>query len=208
MSVLSVDYRLCNDGILFPAPHNDSLEALRWLAAHAQELSIDPRRIFIGGISAGGALAAALAIQDRDLGLGLVCGQLLSCPLIHKKLPALSTELHSTLDEVSGPWFTPEMIQSLTNYLCDGQPETAPTWWFAGDDLVKADLPPTQIINCEYDSLRASGEEYARQLLAAGVEVEVSFEPGTPHAHLNRLPADCEPTDRTLSSMARFILER
>jgi acetyl esterase/lipase len=81
----------------------------------------------------------------------------------------------------------------------------AEDWWFAGDAKSKAGLAPTQIINCEYDGLRASGEEYGRLLAAEGSEVEVLTQAGVPHAHINRYPADCAEMVETLDNMVRWM---
>ena len=208
MVVVAVDYRLCNDGVLFPAPQEDGLATLKWVLENATELGVDTDKIFVGGISAGGALSAALAVQQRDLGMNVVTGVLLSCPLLHHTLPPYSEELQSKLDEVNGFGIGREMVEGLNKYLTNDNVAGAPRWWFAGEVDDHTGYPATQIINCEYDALRSSGEKFAEQLAAAGVDVEVSFEPGTPHAHINRYPQDCEPMDRTLNAMAAFIQAR
>lgn len=208
MVVVAVDYRLCVDGVLFPAPQEDGLATLTWLLNAASELGIDESKIFVGGISAGGALSASLAVRQRDLGMNAVAGVLLNCPLLHHTLPAYSDELQSKLEEVNGFGINREMVEGLNAFLTNGSVEDAPRWWFAGEIDDHTGYPATQIINCEYDALRSSGEKFAEQLAAAGVDVEVSYEPGTPHAHINRYPQDCEPMDRTLNSMAAFIQAR
>lgn len=206
--VVAVDYRLCNDGVLFPAPQEDGLAALEWLVENANELGVDADKIFIGGISAGGALSAALALHQRDLGMNVVSGVLLNCPLLHHTLPPYSDELQGKLDEIGGFGINREMVEGLNAYLTGGSVTDAPRWWFAGEVEDHSGYPATQIINCEYDALRSSGEKFAEQLATAGVDVEVSYEPGTPHAHINRYPRDCEPMDRTLNSMVAFIQAR
>lgn len=208
MVVVAVDYRLCNDGVLFPAPQEDGLAALQWLIENASQLSINSKQIYLGGISAGGALSAALAVRQRDLGMNAVKGLLLSCPLLHHTLPEYSEELQNKLAEVGGFGINRDMVDGLNKYLTNDSIQDAPRWWFAGEVDDHTGFPATQIINCEYDALRSSGEKFAEQLLTAGVDVEVMFEPGTPHAHINRYPQDCEPMDNTLNSMAAFIKSR
>jgi len=203
--VLAVDYRLCNNGILFPAPQEDGVSSLQWMAKNAEKLGIDKSRIFIGGISAGGALAASVTVQDRDSGNNFLAGALLNCPILHHKLPELSEELQGKLQEIHGFGLTSEYVDKRNEYLCGGNTAGSPKWWFAGEVEDLKGLAPIQIINCEYDALRASGERFAKQLSAAGAELEVLFEPGTPHAHINRFPQDCPPMDRTLNSMVGFI---
>jgi acetyl esterase len=205
MVVLAVEYRLCNDGVTFPAPFTDGLDALKWFAANSERLNVDPKRIFIGGISAGGSLAATVSVLNRDLGLNLLAGQLLNCPTLHHKLPTPTAELQSKLDQYPGFGLTAEYVEERNRNVCGGEPAGTPSWWFPGELEDLGDLVPAQIINCEFDALRASGEKYAEQLVAAGNSVELSYEPGTPHAHLNRHPQECEPMDLTLDSMVDFI---
>ncbi len=205
IAVLTVDYALCGPEQFFPAPHNDGIASLRWLANNASDLHIDRDHIFIGGISAGGALAASVAIADRDSGDNFLAGQLLNCPDLHRALPAFSEELASKkAEEPQAVFFSHEIVdQHHERHIRPG--DEVADWWYAGDVASKARLAPAQIINCEYDGLRASGEEYARQLAAEGVEVEVLTQAGVPHAHINRHPADCVEMDETLNEMVRWI---
>jgi acetyl esterase len=205
MAVLTVDYALCSPEQFFPAPQNDGIASLRWFAANAKELKIDLDHIFVGGISAGGALAAAVAVHDRDSGDNILAGQLLNCPDLHRLLPPFGEEAKARLaEEPNAFFFLHEGIAAHNASLFEpGAP--AEDWWFAGDAKSKAGLAPTQIINCEYDGLRASGEEYGRHLAAEGSEVEVLTQAGVPHAHINRYPADCAEMVETLDNMVRWM---
>ena len=204
--VIAVDYRLCNDGVTFPAPFEDGHSVLRWVAANASALGVDEQRIFIGGISAGGQLAAVVAVLDRDSGENLLAGQLLNCPPTHYALPEFSAELQSKLDEY-GPDFGITRASTVARnlMLCGGKPDVRDPRWWPGDLADLAGLPPVQIIDCEYDTLRADSELYAAKLKAAGVEVEAWHEKGVPHANINRYPADCPQTDHTIDEMVRWI---
>ena len=64
--VVSVDYRLCNEGVHYPVPHDDVVAAIRWARESAPELGIDPGRVSAGGASAGANLAAGVALKLRD----------------------------------------------------------------------------------------------------------------------------------------------
>lgn len=207
MAVLTVDYALCGPNQFFPAPQNDGIASLRWIADNAADLGIDIDHIFVGGISAGGALAASVAIQDRDSGDNILAGQLLNCPDLHRALPPFSAELAAKkAEEPEAVFFSHEIIsEHHTRHIKPG--DEVADWWYAGDVASKAGLAPAQIINCEYDGLRASGEEYGRQLAAEGVEVEVLTQAGVPHAHINRYPADCAEMDETLNNMVRWMRE-
>ncbi len=206
--VLAVDYRLTINGVAFPAPFVDGTDALRWFVSQLGRLGVDPKRVFVGGISAGGHLASAVAMHDRDSGDNFLAGQLLNCPVVHKVLPEFSAHLKACIEEVGGEQFMlhHEMVNQMHIDNAGGSVEGKPEWWWPGDAASQANLAPAQISNCEYDTLRASGERYAEQLKAAGVPVEVWFEPGTPHAHINRYPQDCPPMDHTIDEFVRFIL--
>lgn len=79
--VVSVDYRPAPEHPR-PAPVEDCYAGLTRIAAHAAELSIDPERLLIAGVSAGGGLGAAVALMARDRGGPALIGQMLSCPML------------------------------------------------------------------------------------------------------------------------------
>lgn len=212
-AILNVDYRLVTETVKFPAPFVDGIDAVRWVADHAAELNINPAKIFVGGISAGGALAAAISTEDRNTGAGLIAGMLLNCPLAHSVLPPFSEELQSKLDEEPALYFfKPEDIvahnKSMYSAAATVAPADTPDWYFAGDAGNLTGMCPAQIINCEYDSLRASGEKYGHDLAAAGVEVELLTQAGVHHAHINRIPADLPEMVETLDLMAAWMKAR
>lgn len=204
-AVLTVDYALCTATRFFPAPQNDGVASLRWFASNAADLLVETKRIFIGGISAGGSLAASVAIHDRDSGDNLLAGQLLNCPDLHKMLPEYPADVQRAVDEEPNMIFLNHEVVNRHNaaHVEPGKPQG--NWWFAGDTPSQVGLAPTQIINCEYDGLRASGEKYGEQLAAAGVDVEVLMQAGVPHAHINRYPADCPEMAETLDNMVRWM---
>ncbi len=204
-AVLTVDYALCTETQFFPAPQNDGIASLRWLAANSGKLHIDSSRIFIGGISAGGALAASVAVHDRDSGQNLLAGQLLNCPDLHKVLPQYPADVLRAVNEEPGIIFLNHDVVNRHNAAHVKPGTEQANWWFAGDAPSQVGLAPTQIINCEYDGLRASGEKYGKQLAAAGVDVEVLMQAGVPHAHINRHPNDCAEMDETLNNMVRWM---
>lgn len=203
--VVSSDYRLCNEDRRFPAPQQDGWAALRWFVAHADELGVDPERIFVGGGSAGACLAGSLALMDRDSAAPALAGSLLIYPIVHANPQPKSEQLQECLTAM--PWqirFDDDWIATQNAWLLDA-PDAASVPGFPGDAPSHAGLAPTLIVNCEYDSLRASGERYVEQLAAAGVDVTARFEPGVTHGHLNSTPLDSPGTDNTLRAMAEFV---
>lgn len=205
--VVNVEYRLVNEKIKFPAPQSDCMEVLTWVHSNIGSLGGDNSKIFVGGVSAGGCLAASMAVLDRDSGNNFVSGQLLNCPIVHTSMPPLSAELSAKMAEVPKELgFTPELIQELNRFvLASGDIQDMNPAWMPGETKDLSGLPPAQIINCEYDTLRASGELYGEQLRAAGVDVEVVTELGVPHAHLNRVPEDCPEVSSTIAKIIDFV---
>ncbi|TAJ46077.1 MAG: alpha/beta hydrolase [Herbiconiux sp.] len=88
--VASVEYRLAPENP-DPAPVDDSYAGLVWFAEHAEELGVDPARIVIGGASAGGGLAAGVALKARDLGTPALAGQLLIYPMLDDRNETVSS---------------------------------------------------------------------------------------------------------------------
>lgn len=179
--VSSVEYRLAPE-YPFPAPQEDCLASLRWLADHAEALGVDAARIGIIGESAGGGLAAGTALMTRDQGGPALAAQFLTYPMLD----------HRT----GGPdclWRNPgtgEFIWTRSaNQFGWGalrgayQPVDARKGWFSpalADDL--SGLPPTWIGTGSLDLFLDENLDYARRLSAVGVPVELHSYPGAPHA--------------------------
>lgn len=185
--VVAVDYRLAVDGVHFPVPHDDCLAAYQWTTEHASELGIDAERVAIGGTSAGGNLAASVALHLRDL--GTPPWQALLCyPVCHAEMPVGSEEAEAAIAQTPPALQFPRplMREINANYLGPGVEDVSPYAFPAeADDL--SGYPPTWIENDEFDSLRPSGEAFGDALRAAGVDVEVVLAPGVPHGHLNQV---------------------
>ena len=205
--VVNVDYRLVNETVKFPAPQQDCMAVLAWVHENIEALGGNKNQIFVGGVSAGGCLAATMAVLDRDGGNNFIAGQVLNCPTVHSVLPEMSHELQSKMLEVPKELgFTPDLISELNRFVvASGKLEDVDPAWLPGQVSDLSGLPPAQITNCEYDTLRASGERYGEQLRAAGVEVEILTQLGVPHAHLNRVPGDCPEVGSTLQDIIGFV---
>jgi len=185
--VVSVDYRLCVDGVHHPQPHDDAYAAYRWTLAGAAELGIDPTRLAVGGASAGGCLAATVALHGRDDEVP-PAQALLAYPVAHPAIPEPSDELRAALAQLPAVLgFPPEAVSGLNWNYVGADPESADAYAFPGQANDLAGYPSTYIENCEFDDLRASGERFGQQLAEAGVPVEVVTAAGVPHGHLNAI---------------------
>ncbi len=175
--VVSVDYRLAPEHP-YPAALHDCYAALAYLHSDAVALGVDPARVAVAGASAGGGLAAALALLARDLGGPSLCFQMLQIPELDDRLetPSMRKFVDSPL------WNRPLAIESWKAYLgarygtADVPAHAAPS---RAADL--GGLPPAYISTAENDPLRDEGIAYALGLLQAGVSVELHQFPGTFH---------------------------
>jgi acetyl esterase len=172
--VVSVEYRLAPEHP-FPAAIEDCYAALQWVHAHTAELFVDPARVALVGQSAGGGLAAGLALLARDRGGPSICFQLLSIPELDDRL-----ETESMKTFVDTPlWNRPNAVLSWLHYL-GGATEVSPYAAPARATDLRG-LPPAYISAMEFDPLRDEGILYALALLRAGVSVELHSFPGTFH---------------------------
>jgi acetyl esterase/lipase len=161
--IVSVDYRLA-PAHPFPAAVDDGYTVLRWAATHAKELGGDPRRLGVMGDSAGGALAAVLAIKARDEDGPPLALQVLVYPMTD---PALETD--SARDLAEGYLTTTELLRLGWHFYLDGhadEPYTAPS---TTDDL--QGLPTAIVVTAGYDPLRDEGLAYIDRLRNADVDV-------------------------------------
>jgi len=172
-AVLSVDYRRGPE-YRFPTAVYDAVDALDWAISDDARLPVDRSRVAVAGDSAGGNLAAALALHVRDTGSIRLRHQLLIYPVTTCDLDrGFNDEYQAIMLERD------EMQWHQDNYL--------PTPDFANDpriDVLSADLaglPQTTIVLAECDPIRPQGELYAQAAKAAGVEVEVHQTAGMVH---------------------------
>ncbi len=173
---VSVEYRLAPE-TPYPGPLEDCYAALKWTHEHAEELGIDPERIGIAGASAGGGLAAALAILARDRGEVQVAFQLLECPMVDDS----QTTSSSQLDGLK-VWSRESNTFGWRSYLgdlygADDVPGTAA----AAREVDLQGLPPAYVAVGAADGFRDEDVAYALRLNQAGVPTELHVYPGVPH---------------------------
>ena len=170
-AVVSVDYRMGPEH-RFPAAVEDCVQAFGWVLSHAVDLKLDPARTAVGGDSAGGNLAAALCLVQREAGQPLPGFQLLIYPATDMRAVAPS---HTTNGQ--GYMLTNDSIAWYRgNYIADPA-----DWadWRASPLLAArhAGLPPALVLTAGFDPLRDEGLQYANALSAAGVPTQyVCFE--------------------------------
>lgn len=161
-AVIAADYRLAPEH-RFPAAVDDSLAATRWVRANAASLRIDPARIAVGGDSAGGNLAAVVALAARDAGDLPLAYQLLIYPATDQRRGAPSHAANG-----QGYLLTRE---SMDYYHDHYLPDPALDLDWRASPLLHTDhsrLPPALVLTAGYDPLRDEGMQYADKLSAAG----------------------------------------
>jgi acetyl esterase/lipase len=174
---LIVDYRVAPEHP-HPTPVEDCYAALQWLEAHAAELNVDPARLAVGGDSAGGGLAAGVALLARDRSGPQLALQLLIYPMLDDRTVVPDPQLPPEFlvwnydDNVTG-WGA---LLGDASGTADVSPYAAPA---RAADL--AGLPPAYIDVGDLDIFCGEDIDYARRLLAAGVPTELHVFPGCPH---------------------------
>jgi acetyl esterase/lipase len=162
--VISADYRLAPEDP-FPAAIEDAAAALRWTVQRAEALGLDPARVGVGGDSAGGNLAAVVALLARDEGIRLA-HQLLIYPMLD---PDCAGASHA--ENAEGYFLTEAAVRWYWKQYLDGRK-------LAGDPLVApaeaelAGLAPATIVTAEYDPCRDDGDAFAEAMAAAGVPID------------------------------------
>ena len=180
--VVSVDYRLAPE-FPFPTPLNDCYAALCWTFEQADQLAIDRERIGIAGISAGGGLAAGLALLARDKGEVNVVFQGLLCPMIDHNSDRPSS--HMITDKRI--WNRHSNLQGWMHYL--GRDFTSEEQTVAASKYAAPShasnlhgLPPAYIGVGSVDLFVDENKDYAERLQACGVDAQLAIFPGGYHA--------------------------
>jgi acetyl esterase/lipase len=172
---VSVEYRLAPEAP-YPGPLDDCYAGLQWIHDHAAELGIAPDRIGIAGVSAGGGLAAALALLVRDRGELTVAFQLLECPMLDDR----QTTSSSRLDGLP-IWSRESNEFGWRAYLGDLYGGDVPAYAAPARATDLTGLPPALVIVGGADGFRDEDIDYALRLNQSGVPTELHVLPGAPH---------------------------
>jgi acetyl esterase len=164
--VVSVEYRLAPE-YRFPVPAEDCYAATKWVAANARSLGVDARRLAVMGDSAGGNLAAVVALMARDRGGPPIALQV----LLYPSLDARRDQYPSEFENAHAPGLTKKDVDNTPRvYLAD--PEMDALNPYASPMLADVEaLPPALIQTAQHDPIRDHGMTYAKRLRAAGVQV-------------------------------------
>ena len=180
----------------YPAALDDAFAVTAWLAEQALSIGADPTRLAVAGDSAGGNLAAAIALRARSRGGPTIAAQVLIYPMLDARCDSPSYTENASgygLTAETARWYWEQYLANPTDReLAEASP-------LRETDL--AGLPPAFVLTCEYDPLRDEGERYARSLRAAGVPVTAIREAGMIHGYA-RLPACFDRADSTYDQIA------
>jgi acetyl esterase len=201
--VVAVEYRRAPE-YPFPSAVEDCYAATCWVADHAAELGIDPTRLAVGGVSAGGNLAAAVTLLARDRAHPPLRFQFLVYPPLEHR-----SETPSRRETVDPLFFDREDVAwCWRHYLRDAEDGESPL----ASPLRAVDLgglPDALVITAERDPLRDEGELYAARLAAAGVATEVVRYDGMVHGFFSLtgvLDAAADAQERTAAALRRALV--
>lgn len=177
--VISVDYRLAPEN-KFPVAAEECYAVTKWACEHAADFSGDPDRIAVCGESAGGNLAAAVALMARDKGGPHLRFQALFYPALESYLDRMvfaqcKDQVFLTYDTMD--WFWNQYLRSSQDR---HDPYASP---LAAQDLSR--LPPALVVVAEHDPLTSQGELYADRLRKAGSRVTLRHYFGMIHSFLS-----------------------
>jgi acetyl esterase len=177
--IVSVNYQKAPEH-KFPIPHDDCFSGLSWVFANADTLGINEKKIGIGGDSAGGNLAAGVALRNRDENKFPIAYQLLIYPCL-----GVDFETTSYNSNATGYGLSKRTMSWLWSLYLNGKHDNSNPYAVPLNAQNLSDLPPTMIITAEYDVLRDDGSRYATKLESAGIKVIHRDYPGMIHGFFN-----------------------
>jgi len=203
--IVTVDYRLAPE-VAFPGAIEDAYAALCWVMDNAAALGVDPARVGVAGESAGGGLAAALALLTRDRGRHAIAFQHLTYPMLDDRTcTAVDPHPHAGqfLWTAHNNRFGWAALLGQEPGGPDVSPYAAPA---RASDLTG--LPPTYIATGGLDLFLEEDLDYARRLMRGGVPVELHVYPGAFHAFDLALTAEVAVQSRRdgLAALKRLMM--
>lgn len=173
--IVSVAYRQAPEH-KFPAAAEDAYTATQWVMSNAAQLNGDPRRVAVGGESAGGNLAAVTCLMARDRGGKMPVHQMLIYPITNYAFDTPSYQENANakpLNKAIMRWFWGHYLKNESD---DSNPYASP---LRAESL--RGLPPATVLTAEIDPLRSEGQAYAQRLREAGSPVRANNYNGVPH---------------------------
>ncbi len=199
-TVVNVGYRLAPEHP-FPAALDDALAVTEHVFTHSDELAVDPTRIVVGGDSAGGNLAAAVAIARRTSNGPALRGQLLVYPALDATMASASFS-----ENGAGPFLSATDMAWFYDLYGNGHDAT--DWRLSPYHAAELDgLPPTLVITAELDPLRDEGEAYAHRLAEAGVSTAAVRYTGVCHGFFGWSHV-AEPSRQAMAQAASWLSRR
>ena len=201
--VIAIDYRLGPEHP-FPAAQDDTVAAVKWVAANAAKLGVDSARMGIGGDSAGGSLSAMACLALRDTG-----GPALRCQaLIYPSTDATPDSANHPSRKANGqvPPLTTEVMDYFFEKAMAGATQS-PDWRISPLHAAShIGLPPALVITAGYDILCDEGEAYAKALEASGVKVTRARFPGQVHGFIE-LGGIMKAPSEAVAAIAKLLRE-
>ena len=201
--VVNISYRLAPQH-KFPVSQYDGLDSVKWLAENASSISADPTKGFIvGGISAGGTLAAVISTEFQAEKLKYpLTGQWLCVPTLVSKeiLPEKYQPYYlSPEHNKNAPILPTSALDAIGRHTSwdEKSPLRYPT---LNKKVSLSSIPPTYLQSCGLDPLRDDALIYEEMLKEAGVKTKIDFYPGAPHAHFAFMPG-IEITNRAVADI-------
>ena len=176
--VVSVDYRLAPEHC-HPAAVEDAYTATNWVAENSDAIQADPDRFAVGGDSAGGHLAAVVALMARDRKRPRIDMQVLIYPITNYDFNTLSY-----IENKEGYLLTRDLMKWFWRHCIKDEGEANHPYVSPLQAENLSDLPPALIVTAEYDPLRDEGEAYGKRLQEAGVKVTLLRYPGMIHGFI------------------------
>jgi acetyl esterase len=203
--VIAPDYRLAPEHP-FPAAVDDAWAALKWTVAHADKLGIDSTNVFVAGDSAGGNLAAVVALRAVREGGPALRGQALVYPSVD-----IAATGNGSLERFrEGYLLTAPFMEGFRDFYIPDEKQRADPYASPLRAESFTGLPPTLIVAAGCDPLLDQGKAYADKLRSAGVKVAYTLIPHVFHGYLHRIytvPPVAPQAEQTIRDLVGFVKE-